>query len=135
MCIIANQTLVSQFRKMTGVSQSRTIGIRILVRPLVGKRTALLGTDRIDTTAILFIKHRARTVRAVLQHQPPTIRREVRLVGDEFCFAHTQMRGNPRYVDILQTDYALNAATGSAFTANKSGMVETEGLEPPTLTV
>ena len=45
------------------------------------------------------------------------------------------MRGNPRYVDILQTDYALNAATGSAFTANKSGMVETEGLEPPTLTV
>ena len=45
------------------------------------------------------------------------------------------MRGYSRRVIVLQADYALNTATGSALTADEVGMVETEGLEPPTLTV
>ena len=45
------------------------------------------------------------------------------------------MRGNPRRVIVLQADYTLNTATGSALATDEIGMVETEGLEPPTLTV
>ena len=45
------------------------------------------------------------------------------------------MRGDPRRIIVLQADYTLNTATGSALMADEVGMVETEGLEPPTLTV
>ena len=115
--------------------QAWTIGCRLLIHPLVGEGAALFWTNRINTAAVLRIEHRTGSIGTVLQDQPLSVGRNIRLIGDEVRLAHSQIRGNPRRVTVLQANYALNTATSSALMTDKSGMVETEGLEPPTLTV
>ena len=84
---------------------------------------ALFGSDWIDAATVLLVKHRACSIGTILQHQPLAIRRKVCFVGNEVRLAHPEMRGNPRRVAILQADYTLNAATGSALTADEIGKI------------